>query len=157
MATLTRWQTQRMVRAHLPGVVAIERAHGGPAAWQEAEFRAAIDDRGSAGLVVAAGANAVAGFCCFGYAPDSVVVLNIGVHPNWLRRGVASSLLTAVKGEIDPIYRPLLVCDVRERDLALQLLLKANGLRCSRCYPDVYLDSEESCLVFHYAVKGVRS
>lgn len=73
---------------------------------------------------------------------NRIVILNLVVHPQWRQRGIATSLLGALKWHFETLHTETnrFVSYLRESDLAGQKFYRKNGFRCVQIVPSWYVD-----------------
>ena len=143
-----------MVRRDLPKVREIERrCFEYP--WNETDFEQCLRQRSCIGMV-AERAQVVAGFMVYKVRCRRIQLVNLGVQPEYHRRGVGRELIEKLIGKLKNQGRTEIYCEVRERNLAAQLFLRSLGFRVSRIERQYYDAINEDCYVFKYLHKRER-
>ena len=95
-------------------------------------------------LLVAALKSEVAGFVVWReVGPEEAEILNIAVDPDFRRRGVATTLLEAVRAQ----FSGSLFLEVRESNVAARLLYERLGFEVAGRRPGYYNSPPEAALV----------
>lgn len=150
MKTLTNLIHLRpMVPRDLPQVMVIETA-GFAHAWGEGDFRRVLRRHTCSGTVAYHG-SAVVGFSVDEMREGHYHLLNLAVHPNWLRKGVGTRLVTCLKDQLTR-RRRVITADVRETNLVACVFLRSQAFRAVKVVRDAYPDTGESCYEFSYSL-----
>jgi len=126
--------------ADLPAVAAIQRASAEAAQWNvgdylDYDFLVAECDGQIAGFAVARRT-----------APDETELLNLAVHPEFRRRGIARSLLTTLTSS----HPGACWLEVRESNTAARQFYKSFGFKEIQTRANYYADSGESGIVMKF-------
>jgi [ribosomal protein S18]-alanine N-acetyltransferase len=117
-----------MLRADFPDVLEIER-HCQARPWDRQALDLMLRHDGLITYVAEHGPRVVgyllADRCC-----SSFELIRLGVHPEFRRRAVGRQLMARLAAHLSA-RRTRLAATVPERDLAMQLFLKACGFRCA--------------------------
>jgi len=140
-----RW----MIRDDMPEVMEIENFCF-TLPWSENEYISVLRQSNCRGKVAQTGRGEVVGLLVYLIERNSLVVLNLAVHPDYWRRGVATQLLASVVGKLAHHRQRHLKIEVRERNLTAQLFLRSCGLKAVRITHRAYEDNDEDCITFQY-------
>lgn len=94
--------------------------------WEEGDFMACLRQRNSIGIVVEVG-ELVVGFVIYELHDDHLYVVNLAVHSDWQRLGLASILLRKLQWKLSAHRRTHIIIQVSDRFDDAHLCLKANG------------------------------
>lgn len=147
MSLAIRWIT----RKDLDEVLAIESASF-EFPWTEAEFLDVLRSRNAIGIVAIEGGAAV-GYAVYELHKDRMCLLNLAVDQFSRRCGVGRALVETMIGKLTKHRRTRISCEVRERNLAAQLFLKAMGFQAVAILRDFYDDTNEDFYQFRFNVK----
>lgn len=118
-------------------------------AWTKDEFLEALRERNTICLVCEM-FDRICGFVVYRCEPDGLHMLNLAVMPSSRRQGLATAMIQKLIGKLCPQRRRIIQTEVRESNLAAQLLLRANGFRCIQTVKGMYDISGEDGYVFEY-------
>ena len=128
------------ILADAASLVAIERrAFGDP--WSEASFREALTSAWTFVLVAQTG-RGVAGYLVGREAGGTGEVLNLAVAPEERRKGIATFALQKIDGIAWAYGLPRIELEVRETNLAAQLLYRSTGYRAVDILHTYYGDQD---------------
>lgn len=116
-----------MRKNYIPDMLEIE-AYSSENFWGRKDFQNLLSQVNIQGYVVSR-LNKVVGFLMYELLDEELVILNLGVHPEYRREGVGSMLLDRLKSRLK--QRKRIVFDVRETNLPTQIFLKENGFRAT--------------------------
>lgn len=107
--------------------------------WNRAEWSDVLKDHGVIGLVIAdLETDRVLGCVVYRLQKHRIEVLKLIVHPMFRRCGLARELLVRVVLKLSRRERNQATCDVPERSLDAQLLLRSLGWKCRACVGPVH-------------------
>lgn len=135
-----RW----MIRRDTPEVLEIERL-GAADPWSEDEIVALLRQRNFIGMVAANTlSDRVLGYMVYELHRTRIELVRLVVHPDARRRGVGTAMVDRLKAKMSQNRRTSWCCLVSERQLDVQLFLRANGLVCDHVG---YLNGTDECLL----------
>lgn len=159
-----------MTSADVPAVIRIEESsHMEP--WSTASFleelqqrhshvllaRVAVESSGGCCGAPGLPAGSVAGYLCFWVIADEIQILNVTVHQECRRRGVARQLLVhAFRMGIEKHAR-IAVLEVRKSNSAARALYESMGFRKVGERPDYYGVVREAAISMMLDHDGMRS
>lgn len=165
-----RVQIVPMTSADVPAIMRIEKSsHVEP--WSTASFLeelqrrhsyvllARVADESSGGCCGALNlpTGSVAGYLCFWVIADEIQILNVTVHQDCRRRGIARKLLVhAFRMGIEKNAR-LAVLEVRESNSAARALYESMGFRNVGERPDYYGVVREAAMTMMLDYNGMRA
>lgn len=120
----------------LAGLAEIERSSF-PSAWSERVLRRQIRQPRASCLVLELG-DRIAGFFLFAEEPDGLHLINLAVHPRHRREGLASHALELLESMAAERGAARVVLEVRESNLAAQLLYRKAGYLAVEIVPRYY-------------------
>lgn len=135
-----------LVRADMPQVLDIENASF-EFPWSEETFIRCLRQRNCIGKV-AVYDDQIAGFVIYELHKNRLHVLNIAVHPEFRRRGVATELINNLIGKLSAQRRSRITLEVRETNLDAQLFFSSLGFRAVSVLQDFYDDTTEDAYSF---------
>lgn len=100
--------------------------------------------------LVAEEAGEAVGFLVYELSLDHFTLLRIGVHPSRRREGIATALLADLAGKLTE-KREIISTEVRERNLDIQVFLRANRYKAVGVIRDHY--KNEDCFLFRFQAK----
>jgi len=121
--------------------------------WSEEDFRRCLDQRNVGALVLEQG-DRVVGYMIFDERCKRLHLLNLAVHADRRRRGVAGSLISVLAAHVRSGMRKGILAEVRETNLGAQLFFKSLGFRAVSVLKDFYDDTDEDAYLFQYPVEG---
>lgn len=139
-----RW----MIKRDLPEVVNIER-DSYPSPWLEADFLHELARRDCIGLVAELG-DYIIGYAVYEFRKHRYVLTNVAVHPDYRRRGVATALINRLKAKMSTTQKPKISVDLRESNLAAQLLFKSAGFSAIKIIRGYYEDTDEDAYYMEF-------
>lgn len=101
-------------------------AHGYADYWGEPDFREYQKERDQVGMVAMLDDD-VAGFVCYQFMREKVLVHRLAVHPDNRRAGVGTALINKLKDKLTTARRNSIHVTVGERDAAAIAFLRACG------------------------------
>ncbi len=139
----------------LPAVVEIERA-AKKYPWSEAMLRREVEMGGVSRPLAAELAGRLAGFLMAWHVADEVHIINIVVHPEFQRRGVATALLDAELRRAQSEGACKVLLEVREHNTPAISLYKKLGFREAGLRPNYYTDSGENAIIMEKLIAERR-
>ncbi|MBI3757291.1 MAG: ribosomal protein S18-alanine N-acetyltransferase [Deltaproteobacteria bacterium] len=131
-----------LAEADLPVVLMIEgSSFSSP--WTQAAFVHELQSPHSC-LTIAERAGAVLGYLCCWYVADEVQILNVAVHPNYRRQGVAERLLRYALDIGQQNGAQSANLEVRRSNLPAIQLYKKFGFREAAVRRGYYADGEDA-------------
>ena len=153
----------------LGAIHAVERL-AQPAPWSEEVFRKELeldwshawiveprqagDEAGDGPGGEPAGLPAVCAFLVFWVVHDEIHILNVAVHPDARRRGLARALVDDLIAQAEARAITALTLEVRAGTDAAQGLYAAAGFRVIAVRPSYYADNGEDALVMARVLNG---
>lgn len=89
----------------------------------------------------------VAGFCAFWKVVDQIHINNLAIHPEMRRKGLGTSLLTAVLAEADRLGAPHATLEVRRSNLPARRLYESAGFSLAGVRTSYYTNPIEDALI----------
>ncbi len=136
-------------REALPGdckQISVVEKNAQPAPWSEEVFRNEFNVKVS-NIWVALEADRILGFLVFWIVVDELHVLNVAVHDLARRRGLASSMIQALKDEARRTQKTLISLEVRESNIGAQKLYAGLGFQTLARRKAYYADTKEDAIV----------
>lgn len=145
------------VRRDLPGIIEIERrAFDSP--WSLDAFRRELSlpfSRLIVAIVDENGEERLAGFLCRWLVTDECHILNIAVHPQMRRRGIADRLMSDALAEAAAREALTVTLEVRRSNVAARHLYRKFGFEERRLRRNYYGPGEDA-IVMELELKHVR-
>lgn len=138
-----------MIRSDLDKVMGIEKHSKDP--WTEDDFLRALRE-GNCVCIVAEIGERVVGFLVYFIRNKEIEVINVGVHPVCYRNGIGRLLIDRMKRKLEKKGRERITVHVHERNLAVQLWLKACGFRAVGIKRNYYPDDRDDAYQFRYSL-----
>ena len=138
----------------LPEVLVIELRSFGDGRWDAEEFECYLRNRGCFAMVAIYGGDVVGYIVYKRMKIRELWLLNLAVHPDHRRRGVARRLIEALKEKLRPERRTRIVEKVRETNLAAQLFFRSQGFRAVGVERRAFEDTGEAAYVMEYRCVG---
>jgi [ribosomal protein S18]-alanine N-acetyltransferase len=135
--------------ADVPAIWAIEKA-AFLTPWSRWSFLAELGQRHSHTLVISPASphpRQILGYLIFWVVLDEMHILNLAVHPEHRRRGLARQLLVEGLAQARTSGAELAWLEVRTSNLAAQALYKSFGFRAVGRRPRYYDDTQEDALL----------
>jgi ribosomal-protein-alanine N-acetyltransferase len=129
----------------VPAVFSIERAST-PTPWTEDAFKVELRNA-AAKCRVAREGDAVAGFLVAWHLPGESQVAELGVHPDFRRRGLARSLMRDAIGEARSRRASVVTLEVRAGNAAALKLYETEGFAVVGRRPTYYEGREDALLM----------
>ncbi len=139
------FRTRFAAAADIPGLREVE-VLSQPSPWSDLVFERELEVPHSSFWVVT-DADRIAGFLVFWVVYDEVHILNLAVHPDFRRRGVANSLLAALMKEAQENDMTSVTLEVRASNAAAQALYAGFGFDQIGRRKGYYADNSEDALV----------
>ncbi len=143
-----RW----MIRRDMPEVLAIE-ADSFEFPWLEEDFTRCLRQRNCIG-VVAEYEDRVVGFTIYELSKTRIGLLNLATAADFLRRGVATQMLSKLTCKLSAQRRTRIILEVRETNLPAQLFYRSVGFRAVSILREYYVNSPEDAYVMQYRYRG---
>jgi len=120
--------------------------------WTQEQFLLGLGRKAFRVLGIRA-ADRLAGYIAFSLIEDEMEILNLAVHPDFRRKGMAASLLDSafemcIKNKIAKSF-----LDVKESNTAALTLYKKYGYKQIGVRKKYYPDTKEDALLFRYDFK----
>jgi ribosomal-protein-alanine N-acetyltransferase len=142
MKTITKFSVDWLVRCDLPEILAIEEASFGDP-WTKDEFIQVLSQSNRKGHTAHRDDGTVIGFCIYEFSKVDLTILNLAVHPDFRRLGVATQLMARI-GKKMKVERPHLHVDVSERNLVGHLFLRSLGFKAVKVLREHYDDGADA-------------
>ena len=120
------WKLRTFRATDAPAIAEILRGAAEAAQWPPASYAKLAESSGGVVLVCEAKGQPV-GFLAARRATDEAEVLNIAVHPDFRRKGVASALLFAALEELGRSAIARVFLELRESNLPARALYERHG------------------------------
>jgi ribosomal-protein-alanine N-acetyltransferase len=95
----------------------------------------------------------VAGYAVYELHYRRLQLLNLAVHVNYRRSGVATAIIDKLKSKLSAQRRNRILTEVRESNLAAQKFFRAQGFRAVSILRGFYDDTTEDAYLFQYRFK----
>ena len=139
-----------MIRRDMPEVLDLElRSFDYP--WSEEDFIRCLRQRNCIGMV-AEYQEKVIGYMIYELHKSKLHILNFAVHPEYRRRGVASSMMGKLIGKLNIQKRSKLILEVSEDNLDMHLFLKNRGFVATSLLKCFYEQNNRDAYQFVYAL-----
>ena len=145
-----------LVRSDMADILDIERASF-PCPWTNDDFKLALKQHNVIGYVLEID-ELVVGFMIVESYRHGRRIQSIAVRPDYRRAGLARMMVEKVKSRLldnDRLHE--VVTEVRESNLAAQLLFRACGFRCVETLPDNYGEHGVTEDGYVFAIRKTRS
>jgi ribosomal-protein-alanine N-acetyltransferase len=139
------FRTRFAAAADIPGLRDVE-VLSQPSPWSDVVFQRELEVPHSSFWVVNE-SDRIAGFLVFWVVYDEVHILNLAVHPDFRRRGVANSLLAALMKEAQENDMTSVTLEVRASNAAAQALYAGFGFDQIGRRKGYYADNSEDAFV----------
>ncbi len=141
-----RW----MIRRDMPEILEIENASFDHP-WDEEKFLKYLRLRNCIGMVIEH-SDKVLGFMVYEIYKTYLRIYRLAVHPSFRREGLGLKLVERLKEKLSSQRRDRLVVTVRESNLAGQMFLRAQKLRCTGTERGVFQDADEDGFTMVYSL-----
>ena len=145
-------EIRRLTYADLPQVLAIER-HAFQTPWSLAMFVLELSKPGGVCLAALRPDGQLAGYCICSRYDVIWHVMNVSVDPAQRRRGVASSLLSALLARVGDEAK--LTLEVRTSNAGAIALYERFGFRSAGVRPRYYQDNGEDAVIMWRTPDGL--
>jgi [ribosomal protein S18]-alanine N-acetyltransferase len=139
-----------MEEADLPQVLEIERGFSAP--WSREMFIQELHQIDIAANRVAVVGSNVLGYVLWWYVADEIHIVNVAVHVDFRRRGIARRLLAAAFEAASERDMHIATLEVRARNQPAQALYEALGFRKIAIRKGYYADNGEDAIVMLMAL-----
>ncbi len=139
-----RW----MIRRDMDEVLEIEK-HSFEFTWSAEDFIRCLRQRNCIGMVAEYDGRIV-GFMIYELHKNRLHVLNFAVHPEFRRRGVATTMVRKLIGKLSVQRRNRILLEVRETNLGAQLFFREAGFRAISLLRDFYEETAEDAYLMQY-------
>ena len=134
-----------MKATHVAQVAALERiCFADP--WSEKSVASELDNKWALWLV-ALEDNRVVGYIGSQTAVDETDVMNVAVHPDYRRKGIAEALITELGARLKERGSHALMLEVRASNASAQALYGKLGFQQVGCRPNYYRNPKEDALI----------
>jgi ribosomal-protein-alanine N-acetyltransferase len=141
-----------MVRMHFPEVMEIERSSF-EHPWTEKELLKTLRNRAMVGMVVEHDFHVV-GFYIYQLHKKCHEIVNMAVHPDFRRQGVASAMIAKLTGKVrTSANREGIFALVRDGNLPAHLFFRRHGFRAVKVLHGIYDGSDDDAYRFELKVK----
>ena len=137
---------ERMNSAHVPQVAQLEKICFGTEAWSENSVASELDNALSLWLVAMDG-ETVAGYVGSQTVIDETDMMNVAVHPDYRRRGVAENLVLALVENLKMKESRALMLEVRASNAPAIGLYEKLGFRQVGLRKNYYRNPKEDALI----------
>ncbi len=127
-----------------------------PSPWPRSQFEKEIKNQFSNKFVAKIahdGGKTVVAYIIFWVVADEAHILNIAVHPDFRRQGIAKSLLVFALDRIEEMDGRGIFLEVRRSNIAAQMLYKKFGFREIGVRKGYYGDNGEDAVVMQLSTK----
>jgi ribosomal-protein-alanine N-acetyltransferase len=128
------------------------RSFSGP--WSRETLREEMVDNGRSHMWVAESGERITGFMIYWTVADEIHLLNLAVHPDWRRRGVAAAMLHRLMAVARDGGFGEVLLEVRVSNKAAQVLYRKFGFAPLGIRPRYYTDNGEDAVVMCYRRNG---
>jgi len=136
---------RRMEEKDVPSVVAIERTSFS-LPWSETSFMNEIRKQHAISRVAILN-DAVVGYLCAESVMDEGHILNLGVHPQYKKRGIATALVENILEELKLKACRFLYLEVRASNFAAKRLYKSFGFTVTGTRKNYYVAPNEDAVI----------
>lgn len=137
-----------MIRRDMPEVLEIEyRSFEFP--WSEENFIRCFRQRNCWGMT-AESEERVVGFMVYELHITRLHILNFAVHPDFLRRGVGTTMAQKLINKLSPSRRNRILLEIRETNLGAQIFFHACGFRAISVLRDFYEETTEDAYLMQF-------
>lgn len=148
------WKIRAFRAADAPAITEILRDSNEAARWPPESYARLAGLPGGVFLVCEANSQPV-GFVAARQAADEAEILNIAVHRDFRRKGVASALLLAALDEFPRSAVVNVFLELRESNLAARALYERHGFVPSGRRKDYYHSPTEDALCMMRKLRGI--
>ena len=134
-----------MLPAHLKQVKALLDTCFGESAWTMESLRSQLDKSDSHCTVVIED-NTVIGFLAFEQVLDEGSIVDVAVHPDYRRRGIAKALITSAVNSAEGLYTVFL--EVRESNVPAVRLYESLGFERIAVRKGYYDHPKENAVIY---------
>jgi [ribosomal protein S18]-alanine N-acetyltransferase len=118
-----------------------------PSPWSRETLKEELDGRNWSHVQVAeSGGNAV-GFMIYWIVLDEMHLLNLAVHPDWRRMGIAAAMLHRLMSVANKENTAKIFLEVRTSNRSAQMLYRKFGFKPIGIRPKYYTDNGEDAVV----------
>ncbi len=121
--------------------------------WTEEQFRLGLE-RGAFFIFGAHEGERLVGYLAFSMIVDEMEILNLAVHPDFRRKGIARELLAAVMRMCGERGMKSGFLDVKESNAPAIALYEKFGFRRNGVRKRYYPDTKEDALLYRYDFTG---
>ncbi len=141
---------REMKESDLEEVLAIERVSFADP-WSRRLFKETLQFPHSVNFVLQGAAGAVLGYINFYLIGEEGHLLNLAIHPNWRKKGLAAQLLDHAIGFLKLKHAAHFFLEVRESNRDAILLYSKFGFQQIGRRKRYYVETNEDALVMHLA------
>jgi len=139
-----RW----MIHRDMPQVLSIEKGvQEHP--WCKEEFISHLRQKNCIAMISEDGDDIV-GFMVYELNKGRLELINMAVHPRYLRCGVATEMINKIKLKLTTNRRRSITVAVRETNLTMQLFLKSQGFLARKVKRRYFGDSNEDAFIMSF-------
>ncbi len=146
---------EEMSESDLDEILAIEKkSFADP--WSRKLFKETLSFPHSVNLVLRGPDNAVLGYVNFYVIAEEAHMLNLAIHPDWRKKGLATRLLEYSLEHLRHMNAPQVFLEVREGNRDAIKLYSRFGFQAIGKRKRYYVETTEDALVMHLACRDVR-
>ena len=121
-----------------------------PTPWSRAIFERELQlDWSHLWVVEAPNGEGAVGFLVFWTIHDEVHILNVAVHPDFRRRGIASRVIARLRARAEELGFAFITLEVREHNKPAIRLYESMGFEVTGRREEYYADTGEAALLMH--------
>jgi [ribosomal protein S18]-alanine N-acetyltransferase len=124
-----------------------------PGPWPRNVFEKELENRWSHVEIVEDAAQRLVAYAVYWVVHDELHLLNIAVHPDWRRRGLADALMHHLERVCEERELTYLTLEVRVSNQGAVTLYKAHGYEVIHRRKNYYVDEPEDALVMAKALE----
>ena len=153
-----KYELKILDRDYLEDIIAFDEMCFGKGHWKTGDWKELIEDSRAVYYAFMDEEKIIAAAFIYNWKgeKDYIKLMNISVHPQYRKSGLASSLLEVIKQELKESGLNRIAGETRESNKAMQKVFESSGFTLNKIEPDCYTDPAESGYKYIFTAKKIQ-